>query len=193
MSETIDFYNKNAREYCMDTRNADMSIPVNKFLSYIKPSANILDVGCGSGRDSMTFLEAGFNVVSIDASPKMCQEAEKYLGKKVRCIKAQELDYNGEFDGVWACASLLHIPKKDFEDTLAKLRHALKSDGIIYASFKKGNGEKTEDGRFFSFYEKAQITELFEKAGFEILEIFENKDSQNRADVNWINLICKKV
>ena len=102
----------------------------------------ILDLGCGSGRDSMYFIEEGFDVTAVDGSEALCELAKIEIGQEVQNIRFEELEFDNVFDGVCACASLLHVSKNDIEDVLNKLYDSLKKNGILYASFKYGESDE---------------------------------------------------
>ena len=106
---TLDYYNKNAISFIEGTLHVDFSTLQNKFASYIEKGGSILDLGCGSGRDSKAFLEMGYSVVAIDGSQELCKLASKYIGQNVLCSTFQEYSPEELFDGIWACASLLHL------------------------------------------------------------------------------------
>lgn len=110
-NRTIDYYNKNAEVFFQDTACADMSYLYKQFLPLIPVGGRILDLGCGSGRDSRYFLEQGFQVTAIDGSAELCRLASKYIGQEVLCMVFRDLAFENCFDGVWACASLLHVPR----------------------------------------------------------------------------------
>ncbi len=92
MNDTISYYNQNAEEYFNKTVNVSMQELYDQFEAYLKPGDKILDLGCGSGRDSRYFLSKGYDVVSVDGSKAMCNLAETYIGKKVRNITFEKLD-----------------------------------------------------------------------------------------------------
>src|SRR6056297_2319217 len=133
-TKTIEYYNNNSEKFLMGTVDADMKYWQDRFLSYLKPRGRVLDAGCGSGRDSKYFINNNMEVVSFDASIKMCEYASKYIGDEVKCMRFEDIDYINEFDGIWACASLIHVRKKDMKSILLKLKDALKDNGILYAS-----------------------------------------------------------
>ena len=112
MNHTVDYYNKNARQYYDSTIDADLSSQIQKFAALLSPGARIIDVGCGSGRDTRVFLAAGYETEAFDASEEMCRIASEITGIQVRHICFEELQGQLEFDGIWACASLLHIKKE---------------------------------------------------------------------------------
>ena len=111
-------------------------------MRYVKPGGLILDAGCGSGRDSKYFLEHGYRVVAMDASEEICRLASAYLGQAVQWRRFEEITEKGRYDGIWACASLLHVPYAELPEIIAKLGEALVDGGVLYASFKYGGEEK---------------------------------------------------
>lgn len=154
---TLDYYNVNADTYFEDTVRADVTSLYSHFEGLIKPGASILDLGCGSGRDSKHFLDAGFTVTAVDGSQELCKRAEMLLAVPVRNLLFQDLDYSEQFDAVWACASLLHVPRHDIQTVLKKVADAVVPEGIAYASFKYGSGERISNGRYFSDYTEKDI------------------------------------
>ena len=123
-------------------------------------------------------MDAGFSVTAFDASKEMRKRASEYLGQEVLDMRFEDIDFNNEFDGVWACASLLHVPVDQLPETMRKLNVSLKSGGVIYASFKYGDGTKMRGSRTFSDFNEKSIVPLFEDAGFEIL--FNESGNDNR-------------
>lgn len=193
MDQTIAYYDKNAEKFCETTRNADMCFCRNKFLSLIGENAHILDAGCGSGRDSKAFLDAGYRVTAMDASAKVCKEAEVFFGQEVLCKNFESIDFRQEFDGIWACASLLHVTKEKINDVLKRLWIALKNKGVLYASFKYGEGERVVNGRFFNDYNELTLKDLVEINRFDIEEIFITKDVRiGRETERWVNVLARK-
>src|SRR5439155_961832 len=123
------------------------------FLKELAPNAHILDAGCGSGRDSKAFLDHGFIVTAIDASPQMAHAASTLTNQPCKVLSFQEMDFREEFNGIWACASILHVPKAEMPDVMKRFVTGLKPGGIFYISLKEGEGERiAEDGRFFNYY-----------------------------------------
>lgn len=193
MNQTISYYDKNAAEFCKNTIDADMSFCRDKFLKYLKTRSAILDAGCGSGRDSVAFKQLGYHVTAMDASPEICKEAEKVLGQKVLCKTFEELDDKNVYDGIWACASLLHVTKERMEDVLCRLKRALKDGGVLYASFKYGEEEKIVNGRLFNYYSEQSLRMLMIENGFEVLELFVTQDvREDRREEKWVNVVGVK-
>ena len=188
MNKTILYYEENAAEFCKNTLNVDMAFCRNKFLGYLKPGANILDAGCGSGRDSKAFMELGYQVTAMDASQKICEEAEKLLELNVFCQSFEEIEMENTFDGIWACASLLHVSKEKLPEVLYRLKQALKDGGILYASFKYGEGESVQKGRLFNNYDEGTLRSLMEETGFAVSEVFVTEDvREDRKGEKWVN------
>ena len=194
MNQTISYYDKNAEEFCKNTIDADMSFCRDKFLKYLKNGAAILDAGCGSGRDSVAFKQLGYHVTAMDASLKICKEAEKVLGQKVLCKIFEEVNDENVYDGIWACASLLHVPKVRMKEVLYRLKRALKDGGVLYASFKCGEEEKIVNGRLFNYYDERSLEALMIENGFEVLELFVTQDvREDRHEEKWVNVVGVKV
>ena len=149
LETTIAFYDE---KYAESTAHLDMQQFYDRFEKYLPEGASVLDAGCGSGRDSKHFIEKGYTVTAFDASETMCECASKMTGLEVRKLTFQEMDYKDCFDGIWACASLLHVPENELSIVLSKLFLSLRDGGVLYASWKCGEAERVEDssGRFFS-------------------------------------------
>lgn len=140
-NKTINYYNKYTKSFIQTTRSVDFTNIQNKFLSYLPSGASILDFGCGSGRDTKYFLKRNYNVTAIDGSEEICKEASKYTGIKVKQMLFEELNDQNIYDGIWACASILHLSTNDLLRVFHKMNKALKENGIIYTSFKYGEDE----------------------------------------------------
>lgn len=193
INKNIEYYNQNADSFFEGSVNADMSYERNKFIALLPADGKILDAGCGSGRDSKVFLEKGFDVIAFDASEEMCKRASAYIGQKVIRMLFQDVLYKDEFDGIWASASLLHVPMDDLLSILMKMKDALKSGGVMYASFKYGDGTKLRGERKFSDFNEKSIIPLFENAGFSIIYNEVGNDNRpGREAEMWVNVIVKK-
>ncbi len=191
--QNIDYYNKNADEYFEKSVVADMSGLRSVFLTYLPECARILDAGCGSGRDSKAFLSAGYDVVSFDASKEMCLRASVYIGQKVLNAQFDEISFDKEFDGVWACASLNHVPIDKLPGILKRMNKALKRNGTIFASFMYGNGTNHRDGRVYCDFTKDSIEPVFSNAGFSLVSIWGGESSQSDKYIgSWIIVIAVK-
>lgn len=188
MSETISYYNQNAAKYFDMTVNVPMQTLYDQFEAYLKTGDKILDLGCGSGRDSKYFLSKGYEVVSVDGSIGMCHLAAKYLGKEVRNITFNELDYIDEFDAVWACASLLHVDIEEMIDVLSKIKNALKRNGLLYASWKYGQGERIVNQKYYADYNEELIKKMFFATSLKVQRIWISEDNLFRG-CKWLNVV----
>lgn len=150
MDKTLNYYNENAQSFASGTVSVEFTEMQDRFLEKLNPRAYILDFGCGAGRDTKYFLSQGYRVDAIDCSEQLCQIAGDHTGIKVRQMLFQELEVNEKYDGIWACASILHLPKKELKEVLKKMLTALKTDGWIYTSFKYGEYEGNRNGRHFT-------------------------------------------
>nr|WP_330367058.1 NUDIX domain-containing protein [Butyrivibrio sp. WCD3002] len=193
VDKNVEYYDENADSFFSGSVNADMSYERDRFVELLPEHGHVLDAGCGSGRDSKAFMDLGFHVTAFDASKEMRKRASEYLGQEVLDMRFEDMDFHNEFDGVWACASLLHVPVDQLPKTMKKLNASLKDGGVIYASFKYGDGTKMRGSRRFSDFNEKSIVPLFEDAGFEI--IFNDTGNDNRPGREaemWVNAIGRK-
>ena len=195
MNKTLEYYNTFHKDFIAHTLEANAWELHHSFLKYIPKGADILDLGCGSGRDSKVFLDLGYKLCAIDGSKELCKFASEYIGQEVLCKAFDEIDFEGEFDGIWACASLLHIPYADLLIIFEKLFRALKEEGYLYASFKYGDFEGERKGRYFTDLTEDRLKQLLEPLhGFTIVETTITSDiRKGREEEKWLNVILKKV
>lgn len=191
---TIEYYNQHADEYVESTLHADMSEARNKFLSYIPEGGTILDFGCGSGRDSKAFLDAGYKVTALDGSEELCKRAELLLEQQVLCCKFQTFKANEQFDGIWACASLLHLKKEELEVVIDQLVKSLKPQGVLYMSFKYGEFSGERDGRWFVDMTRVSLAEMLNRySEAQIIECWITEDVRATFVGKWMNCILKGI
>ena len=193
-NKTLEYYNKNADNFAKTTINVDFYETQNRFSTLLPEHGYILDFGCGSGRDTKYFLDQGFYVDATDGSEEMCHIASNYTGIQVRRLLFEELDENKKYDGIWACASILHLPKKQLREVLKNMYAALKSEGWIYTSFKYGEFEGERNGRYFTDF----TTDTFKNFihymhGLKIEEYWITGDVRpGRGEEKWLNLLLQK-
>ncbi len=194
MANTLDYYNKNAGVYALSTVNCTMDGAIEEFLHVLgKKEGTILDFGCGSGRDSKVFWEKGYDVVSTDGSKEMCLEAEKLLSRPVQQMFFTELTDEDKYDGIWACASILHLPYDTLSAVLKKMAKALKPNGVIYASFRYGEMEGNRGERYFTDINEEKLKKLLENVNLECVKTWVTLDSRlDRAGDEWFNVILRK-
>ena len=187
----MNYYNKHAKEYINNTKDVDMKEYYDIFESYLKPNSKILDVGFGSGRDSLYFKNKGYDVVSIDPVKKFCDNAKSIGLDNVIQMSIEDFGYNNEVDSIWACASLLHLKSNQLVDVFNKCYKALKSNGVMYVSFKYGDFEGIIDDRYFTYLTEETLTNIINQTNFKIEKLWINEDKLNR-DVKWLNVVLKK-
>ncbi|MEH2555430.1 SAM-dependent methyltransferase [Bradyrhizobium algeriense] len=137
---TLRFYRGNAEAYAKRTFTSRQA-RLMAFLAQLPPGACILELGCGAGGDTAEMLARGFDVRATDGSPEMAAVASKHLGRPVETLLFHELDEIEAYDAVWANACLLHVPRTELADVLARIWRALKAEGVFYASYKEGDGD----------------------------------------------------
>ena len=191
---SLDYYDAHAKEYAELTVKADMSPAYDRFLAYLPAGAAILDAGCGSGRDSLCFMKKGYDVTMLDASEGMCNCAEELTGRKALCMGFHEIEFADQFDGIWACASLLHVPEKELENVLAIFHRALKRDGVLYASWKYGEAERCDGERFYCDMTEEKLRRVLARAElFDCLECWVAEDSlPSGREQKWLNVVLGK-
>ena len=178
------FYDGDPEGYSETTRWNDVTALTGRFISHLPHGARILDLGCGSGRDTLAFRRLGFHVVPVDGSEGMCRIASESTGSEVRRLDFLDLDYVDEFEGVWACASLLHLRPEEIPEVMGLVRRALRSGGVFFLSFKEGDFRGYRDGRWYTDMTLEGLRELAEGTGFEVLDMWESVD---RRGVRWVS------
>ncbi|WP_380179977.1 class I SAM-dependent methyltransferase [Kalamiella sp. sgz302252] len=203
------YYRQHAQRFYDDTVNVDMAALYQPFIGCLPPGARILDAGCGSGRDVKAFSKMGFAVDAFDASPELVALARRLTGKPVEQMRFDEINAAARYDGIWCCASLLHVPEAGLPDVMAKLAKALKPGGVWYLSFKYGSGEREKEGRRFTDMDEAGLRRIVDKlngsfkqnsvtgesgnrlaANIEIKKTWQTGDLRSgRSDERWLNAI----
>ena len=194
MNKTIDYYNLNAKKFIENTLNADMHITQDRFLRLLAENRFILDFGCGSGRDTKYFLEKGYRVVATDGSSELCKLSSAFTGIKVKEMLFQDLDEINKYEGIWACSSILHLPKKELLPVILKMCDALKDSGVVYTSFKYGDFEEERNGRYFTDFTEDTFREFIKVIPeLKIEEDWVTSDVRpGRGEEKWLNLILRK-
>lgn len=194
MVNTIDYYNKNVQSFIDGTVSVDFTRIQNIFLELLPKDARILDFGCGSGRDTKFFLDCGYQVDAIDGSMELCRAASEYTGIHVKQMLFQELTEVEKYEGIWACASILHVKKAELPDIIRKMSLATKENGIIYVSFKYGDYEGERNGRYFTDMTEISMKELL--AAFPELVVEKQWVTDDvrdgRGGERWLNMILRK-
>jgi SAM-dependent methyltransferase len=185
------YYKDNSSEFIDSTINCDMTTQYNLFEKYLDNAKTILDIGFGSGRDSLYFSNK-YEVYSIDPVEEFCEHAKSIGLKNVYCMRVQDMEYTNMFDGIWACASLLHIATYEVVDVLNRCYNALKDNGVMYCSFKNGEFEGQRNGRFFLDLIEERFRQFVSKTKFHILEVSVTNDVRPDRTEKWLNVVMKK-
>ncbi|NCA72755.1 MAG: class I SAM-dependent methyltransferase [Sphingobacteriia bacterium] len=191
---TLAYYEEQAETFCAETVAVDMAPLYARFLGHVASGGHILDAGCGSGRDALAFRRRGYDVTAFEASPALARMASEHCGLPVEVLRFQEIEWEDRFDGIWACASLLHVPMAELPEVLPRLGRALKPDGVLYASFKYGVGEREHGGRRFTDLDEEGLAALVEAVpALAVVETWVTGDRrEGREGERWLNAIVAR-
>ena len=166
-----------------------------RILSLLRNQAQILDAGCGSGRNARAFAKHGYAVTAFVASPALLALAERHVGKPVHYLRFQDIAWQEAFDGIWACASLLHVPAAELPDVMRRMRNALKPRGILYGSLKYGSGEREQHGRRFTDLDEPGLAALLRCVpDLEPVETWSIGDLRpGREAERWLNTLLRRA
>ena len=193
MDDTNNYYERFAGDFFRSTVGVDMTLIRQRFMARLKPGARILDAGCGSGRDARAFADAGFRVDAFDASAELVRLASDYCGFEVSLRRFEDIDEVAQFDGIWCCASLLHVPLAEMSATLGRLWCALRPGGTLYASFKLGAGERVHGGRRFTDADEPALRQWFSKlSDVYHLEVWLSDDQRPDRTERWSNVLARR-
>ena len=191
--QTLNYYSKNAQRFTGDTLEVEFSSIQDSFLAQLPAGALILDFGCGSGRDSRYFLQKGYRVEACDGSEEMVKAATRNAGIPVKKMLFSELNEENRYDGIFACASILHVPSKELPDILTRMKRAVKPGGILYVSFKYGTFEGIRNGRYFTDQTEESLQAILDEVGgLEIIRTGITGDARpGREDEKWLNVLLR--
>ena len=195
LDNTLNYYAKNTEEFIASTLKADMSATQEKFLALLPKGAHILDLGCGSGRDSLCFLQQGFRVTAVDGSEELAKFASELIGQEVVVADFKDLVLPKiSFDAIWASASLLHVHSEKLPGILAKVIDFAKPGAIFYMSFKYGDYEGERGGRYYNDLNEARFADFLQKSGcsLEIIEQWVAKEVRPDKPELWLNTFARK-
>jgi SAM-dependent methyltransferase len=199
---TIKYYNDHVSLFTNDTVSANMSDAQKRFLSFLKQThpdrmnhdLSILDFGCGSGRDTKFFLENGFHVSAFDGSKELAEKASQYTGISVKNLLFQDFHETNQYDGIWACASILHLHREELPDVLKNICTALKQDGVLYLSFKYGDFKGYRNDRYYTDLNEISLNAFVQDISeFTIEQEWISNDVRpDRNQEQWINALIRK-
>ncbi|EMJ7623499.1 class I SAM-dependent methyltransferase [Enterobacter hormaechei] len=190
---TLHYYQNHAQDFFDGTVNVDMTPLYEAFTQHLPHGARVLDAGCGSGRDAKAFHEMGYQVDAFDASSAMVELARQHTGLPVQLMTFSEIDGKAQYDGIWCCASLLHVPSSGLPAVMQRLADALKPGGVWYVSFKYGNGERVQGERRFTDLNEMELRRLLNNmTEIDIFSQWITKDNRPDRDELWLNAILKK-
>jgi SAM-dependent methyltransferase len=192
---SVEFYEQNAEAFFRGSVDADMAAGWEAFATLLTPGARVLDAGCGSGRDALALSRMGFEVTAMEASPKLAKLARAHTGQEVHVLTFDQIAWREAFEGVWACASLLHVPRADLPATVRRLRDALVPGGILWMSFKYGTDEREAAGRHFTDLDEPGAVDLLTAAGgLQLLSMERTNDVRpDRAGERWLAIMCRRA
>lgn len=195
VDDTLNYYNSKAKDFVSGTVDVIFTEIQDIFLKYIPLGGKILDFGCGSGRDTKYFISKGYDVDATDGSEELCKIASEYTGIQVKQMLFEGLDEVEEYDGIWACASILHVEKKQLPEIIKKIAIATKKGGIVYTSFKYGEFEGIRNGRFFTYLTEESFEELLRKVPeLAIEKLWISADVRaERGEERWLNIVLRKL
>ena len=162
--ETLQFYRSNAQAYAVREKTRHSQLV--RFLALLPPGARILELGCGAGADSAQMLASGFDIRPTDGSPEMADEASRRLGRPVETLLFHDLNEVDAYDGVWANACLLHVPRPELAPILTLIWRALKPAGFFYASYKTGSADGRDRlNRYYNYPSPDWLRANYTEAG----------------------------
>jgi SAM-dependent methyltransferase len=190
---TLQLYRRNAQSYAAWAKGP--STRLIGFLGLLPAGASILELGCGAGNHAAEMLARGFVLRATDGSPEMAEIASRRLNHPVATMRFDELEEKEAFDGVWASACLLHVPKEQLAGVLTRIHRALKAGGVFYASYKAGNGDGRDSlGRYYNYVSAEWLRAAYAASGpwqtisFDTSEI----KSFDEAPATLLHLVMRK-
>lgn len=190
---TLAFYAKEADIYAVRPRKMD-HVHMDAFLKRLPAGASVLELGCGSGQDSEAMLARGFDVTPTDGSAELARQAEKRLGRPVRVLLFEEVEEKEVYDGVWASACLLHVPRAELAGIIGRINDALKPGGVFYASFKAGVREgRDRFDRYYNYPSADWLCDAYGPARWQSIDIEKTAGSgYDKQPTDWLLLTAVK-
>lgn len=194
MINSVEYYDHHASQYINDTMAVDMRQIYQPFLATLPANSEILDAGCGSGRDALAFEKQGYQVTAFDACESLAAHAGKMLGRAVAVKRFDQVGEIARYHGIWACASLLHVPSTELPAIFERLWRALTPGGVFYCSFKWGQGERLQEGRLFTDADAARIEQwTSDLEGCGRRQLWVTEDQRPGRSEQWLNVLLFKA
>ncbi|BCE02631.1 class I SAM-dependent methyltransferase [Marinicellulosiphila megalodicopiae] len=193
---TLSHYNQNAQSFWQGTKDHDVTQNYAALLTQFDAGAklDILDFGCGPGRDVSYFKSLGHRVVGLDGSLEFCDMARELTGCEILNQSFLELDLpRNQFDGVFANASLFHVPKQSLVNVLTQIKDSLKPGGILFSSNPRGSGEGMNNGRYGNYIEFEEASACLNEAGFEVLSHYYRPQGLPLEQQPWLAIVSRRV
>lgn len=194
VKSTVHYYNEHADSFIGTTQSVDMDNIYRQFIPLIPQGAAILDAGCGSGRDALNFKKMGFDVEAFDASAAMAEASSRLLEQKVPCCMFLEYTSEKRFSAIWACASLLHVPYVELSKTFQHLKQFLTESGLFVVSFKYGDSERQQEGRYFTDMNEDRLAYVIDDVdGLAVEKTWLTSDNRVQNSTTWLNAIIRSL
>jgi SAM-dependent methyltransferase len=194
-ARTLRHYDEKASSFWEGTRDHDVSQNYEAFLSALPQGLklNLLELGCGPGRDVLYFKKLGHEVEGLDGSIEFCKMARSYTGCTIHQQNFLELNLpSGKYHGIFANASLFHVPRQEMVRVLKDLYRALKLEGILFTSNPKGDVEGWMGNRYGTYMELAYFEGRLQKAGFRIIHHYFRPKDLPPEEQHWLAIVSQK-
>ena len=191
---SIGFYDTNAQDFFDRSVEADMARGYADFMALLPAGGRVLDAGCGSGRDALAFHRQGFQVTAMEASARLAGLARAHTGLPIEVMTFDQVTWREAFDGIWACASLLHVPRVSLPGAVGRLRDALVPGGVLWMSFKYGREERQAGERGFTDLDEDLARAMVKTAGgLKLIDLVVTGDVRaDHAGDRWLSVLCRR-
>lgn len=191
--DSTDYYNQYAAKYYQDTVNLDLDEIKEEFINYLPDDGDILDIGCGSGRDSLYFIEKGYGVTSIESSSELAELASIHTGQQVINMSYSKINFEKVFDGIWTCATLSRSTEEEVKLILRNSYKSLKKNGILFISVYSGSYQGIKENFYYKEYRAKELKRRVEEiVGFKVLHSYKSIDVRRDSNKKWLHIIIKK-
>lgn len=194
-TKTLSHYGENAESFWQGTKDHDVTQNYRALLGALPNDRplDILDFGCGPGRDVKYFSDLGHRAVGLDGCGSFCDMARRYSGCEILHQHFLDLSLpNGAYDGIFANASLFHVPSQELPRVLRELHAALKPGGVLFLSNPRGNAEGWNGQRFGHYMEYDDTARYLQDAGFEVLDHYYRPAGKARDQQPWLAVVAQR-